>query len=299
MKKYLTLIMAISILTPFAYARKVDRGAFEGISAEDIRSGNISVQELQKKADAEAKSRAEARAQHAAENYNGWSSPRRGNGTFSSLGTNYFQIGGAADLVTSEGTTETGVDARIGLNFNLYKEKGNSGFGVDALIPLEYTYVDMSEGIASAEIHSFTFPIYLRPYYAIEVDSDFVIKPFVQAGVGGRYTYMEANIGGFGGSMDGLAFVWAAGGGVELCLFKDFYIQGKYLYNDSSAETTSLDRYATPEHEISVEIGYRFTHQMALIVQYSHVFWKLKGGLDGYGANLDQDKVGACLRFLF
>ena len=77
---------------------------------------------------------------------------------------------------------------------------------------------------------------------------------------------------------------------------KDFYVQGKYLYNDSSAEMTSIDNLITPEHELSAEIGYRFTNDFAFVIQYSHVFWKSQSGL---GINLDQDKVGASLRFMF
>lgn len=309
MKTYLTIIIALTALAASASAMKADRGAFEGVTAEDIRSGAVSSQELQAKAESEAKSRAESRVQYAVSTDTAsWNFSKRGSGSFSSLGENYIQLGAGADFVTASGTTKTGVDARLGLNVNLYKEKSNSGFGIDLCVPLEYTYVDISEGaavpmIGSASIGSvdqFSFPAYLRPYYAIEISSDFVIKPFAQVGVGGRYSYMDYSfdVGIMHGdaSMDGLAFTWAVGGGVEFCIFKDFYIQGKYLYNDSSAEDTSIDYYITPEHEISAEIGYRFTKNFALVVQYSHVFWKNK---ELIGGNLDQDKVGACLRFMF
>lgn len=304
MKNYLTIMIAVSALAASASAMKADRGAFEGVSSEDIRSGAVSSQELQAKAEAEAKSRAEAKAIYG---MSSWEISKMSR-NFSSLGANYFQLGAGADFVTASGTTKTGVDARLGLNVNLYKENSNSGFGIDLCVPLEYTYVDISEGaavpmIGSASIGSvdqFSFPAYLRPYYAIEISSDFVIKPFAQVGVGGRYSYMDYSfdVGIMHGdvSMDGLAFTWAVGGGVEFCIFKDFYIQGKYLYNDSSAEDTSIDYYITPEHEISAEIGYRFTKNFALVVQYSHVFWKNKELISG---NLDQDKVGACLRFMF
>ena len=291
MKKHIILVLAISALSSWALAREADRGAFEGVSAEDIRRGDVSTQEILEKMKANSNGSVEAEI------------PQSGHSTvslnsaFSSLGANYVQVGAAADFITMFGSTETGVDARLGLNLNLYKQSDNSGLGVDLSVPLEYMYIDASLAPTSMEVNTFSFPVYLRPYYAFEVTPNFVIKPFVQAGVGGKYSDIDVSVANASAWADGFAFTWAVGGGVEFCIYKDFYIQGRYLYNDSNAEDSCIDDYITPEHEISAEIGYRLTDNLAIVVQYSHVFWngqKLLSGVD-----MDQDKVGACLRIMF
>ena len=263
--------MLVFAVASASYAMKADRGSLSGVSADDIRSKNVPAELAQSSSC--SKSEMVKKSQK-----------------FSSLGSNYLQVGAAADLLTSGGNTEAGIDAKIGGNLNLYESKSGSQFGVDLYIPLEYSYIDTSD-LVSEHVNLFTFPAYLRPYYNFDVTEDFSIRPFVQAGVGGRYTYISSII-----DLSGVAFIWAVGGGVEFCIFDDFYVQGKYLYSDSSASTESIDYYITPEHEISVEIGYRISQQISIIAQYSHVFWRSVRSLD---ATMDQDKIGVCARFTF
>ena len=211
MKKYLILVLAIPAFLSLPYARQTDMGSLEGVSAADIRSGDVSTKEVLEKSKRIEQERAEAKA-------SGRTPSKRNIGNFSSLGVNYVQVGAAADFLTSSGVTKTGVDARLGFNVNLYKDAGNSGFGVDLYVPLEYTYADISSGYSNEEINMFTFPAYVRPYYAVEISPDFIVKPFVQAGVGGRYSRMDVSVPNMDAWMDGVAFTWAVGGGVDSAL---------------------------------------------------------------------------------
>ncbi len=294
MKKYLILLFSF-ISTLSLFAERANRGELEGVTADDIKSGRFE------------ENRNKTFSDNVTEFFDDAASilvTKEPTKEFSSLGSNYLQVGAGANFLQGfESGDITGIDAKMELNFNVYK---NSNFGVDVLIPLEYTYLEDSNTYPSEEMKEklefnfFTFPIYLRPYYSIEINSDFTVKPFLQFGVGGRYSYYETkgsdSYGSWKSNTEGVSFVWTVGGGVEVSLYQDFYIQCKYLYHDTSTSRDSILYTITPEHEISAEVGYRFTKELAVVLQYSHIFWK-----DEVGANidLDQDKIGVCIRFMF
>ncbi len=207
-------------------------------------------------------------------------------GDASQFGKNYVTTSAQILSASMGGTgrsvsTELGVGAFIELSFNLYKDEADT-YGVNLALPLAYSWMAGHTSGVRVDIHQFQFPAYLRPYYRFKVSEDLTITPFLNAGVGGLYTYTDLHMYGDDNRLD---FVWGVGGGVEFMFFKNFAFTPKYEYTRAESSPT------TDQNIVGAEFAWKFTKNMALFAEYQHIFM---GNSSNY---MDNGRLGVRFEF--
>lgn len=272
------IVSASSIL-----ARRADRGALDGVTADDIRaqmfnkpaapaaeqpkSETIVIVEEAVPAKAAAPAQCPLQASEECPIMASFSDFKvfpifTGESTekafTTQLGKNWVAAGASVSGLFYTGSPKSqklGGGALLEASINAFNAD-NDTWGLDLTVPVSYEYMSIS---SNDDAHRVSFPLMFRPYYRFDFGDGFVITPYLNCGAGGAYTYLKSA----DSASKNLAFVWIVGGGVEFSFLGDFSVTPKYEWYNT--EDSSNDYYQAP----GVEFAWKFAKNMTLVAEYN------------------------------
>lgn len=270
MKKLLAFsIMAIAAAAAL-HARRADRGALEGVTAEDIRNsgpaaaapaGNAAeVETVTITVEEETPQPAACPAAKCSKGFRVF--PAFAGGSAEKCYTTQFGkdwagvgMGGGGLFYTGDGKTQKlGGNALAEISINAFSSADDK-WGMNLAVPVAYEYISLS---SNDDLHRVNFPLMLRPYYRFFVSEDVIITPYLNCGAGGSYQYLKSEA-----TSKNLAFLWIVGGGVEISFLKDFSFTPKY-------EWTNFEDNGNSYYQAGgAEFAWKFAKNMTVVADYS------------------------------
>lgn len=273
MKKLLAFsIMAIAASAAL-HARKADRGALDGVTADDIRNGGpVATAPAGNAVKSETatiaikKEEAKPAACPAAKCSEGFRVfPVFAGGSGEKCYTTQFgkdwagigMGGGGLFYTGSDSTQKLGGNAVAEISINAFSSADDK-WGLNLAVPVAYEYISIS---SNDDMHRVNFPLMLRPYYRFFVSEDVVITPYLNCGAGGAYQYFKGD--DMLGTSKDLAFLWIVGGGVEISFLKDFSFTPKY-------EWVNFEDNGNAYYQAGgAEFAWKFAKNMTVVADYS------------------------------
>lgn len=273
MKKLLAFsIMAIAASAAL-HARRADRGALEGVTADDIRksapvaaapAGNaVESETVTVTIENEAATPAACPADKCSGEFRVF--PAFAGGSAEKCYTTQFGkdwagigMGGGGMFFTGDSKTQKlGGNAAVEISINAFSSADDK-WGLNLAVPVAYEYISLS---SNYDLHRVNFPLMLRPYYRFFVSEDVIITPYLNCGAGGAYQYFKGD--NMIGTSKNLAFLWVVGGGVEISFLKDFSFTPKYEWVNFE------DNGNTYYQAGGAEFAWKFAKNMTLVADYS------------------------------